>query len=99
VDIAPPFGIKQKNQSTLAKNRKSNRLASSVQPQIQKPIKAGEALDRYVDKKSIPRPSQTVKIIEFHLDLVFKMITTNQNAFAVSSRRIYASGIKKRNFL
>jgi hypothetical protein len=71
VDIVPPLGIKQKNQSTLAKNRKSNRLASSVQPQIQKPIKAEEALDRYVDKKSIPRAKQTVKIIEFHLDLVF----------------------------
>jgi hypothetical protein len=71
VDIVPPLGIKQKNQSTLAKNRKSNRLASSVQPQIQKPINAEEALDRYVDKKSIPRPKQTVKIIEFQLDLVF----------------------------
>jgi hypothetical protein len=57
---------KQKSRSTLAKNRKSNRLGSSIQPQIQKPIKVGEALDRYVDRKSIARRKQTVKIIEFH---------------------------------
>jgi hypothetical protein len=63
--------IKQENQSTLAQSRKSSRVASSVQPQIQKPIKAGEAFDRYVDRKSIPRRRKTVKIIAFQLDLVF----------------------------
>jgi hypothetical protein len=71
---------KQKSRSTLASNRKSNRLASSAQPQIQKRVNAGEAFNRYVDKKSIARGKQTVKII--------KMSATNQNAFAISSRRL-----------
>jgi hypothetical protein len=91
--------IKQKNQSTLAKNRKSNRLPSSVQPQIQKPIQVGEVLDLYVDRKSIPRRKKTVKIMEFQLDLAFQMSATNETAFAVSCCRLYASGKKNKDFL
>jgi hypothetical protein len=95
--------IKQKKPVHPCENRKSNRLASSVQPQIQKPIKGEEALDRYVDKKINTKGKEdcqdNLASNSFKLCLSVQLSATNESAFEVSFRRLYASGVKSRNFL